>query len=79
MGVLLLYDGYYTCFDCVCVCVCVCVENNYEILLIYQYSQIFIFPLQVLLTGIFGYIGAKDDSTPNRCLVSLKLHTPLCL
>ncbi|XP_027043791.1 uncharacterized protein LOC113671738 [Pocillopora damicornis] len=27
------------------------------------------FLLQVLLTGIFGYIGAKDDSTPNRCLI----------
>ena len=32
---------------------------------------------QVLLTGIFEYIVALvDDSTPDRCLVSLKLLTP---
>ena len=32
---------------------------------------------QVLLTGIFEYIVALvDDSTSDRCLVSLKLLTP---
>ena len=27
--------------------------------------------LQVLIAGILGYVGAKDDTNPNNCLVSL--------
>lgn len=29
--------------------------------------------LQVFITGILGYVGARDDSKPNKCLVSFKL------
>ena len=43
----------------------------------FEFISIVNFFSQILHTGIFGYIGAKDNSTPNRCLVSLKLHTPL--
>ena len=27
--------------------------------------------MQVLIAGILGFVGAKDDAKPNKCLVSI--------